>query len=176
MPKKRQGLLIAVLTVNLLWVVSFFSIYDIEKSNIDRYQTQNYEKLERNTEAFLRTIRETDVFCENMLSSLDALPFFMTCSWKEMEALLAQPGVRETEGPSLFQKDSMGRKLVWRLSSMVDFNRDFVDVALCNLQTGIGIAVLSDGRRSMLCATAEELSQSIGIGKDFTGEEDGELL
>lgn len=175
-PKKRKGLLIAVLVINLIWIVTIFAIYDIEKKNIDRYQVQNYERFEKNTEAFLRVISETDVLCQDMTTSQDALPFFETCSREALEALLERPDAREAEESDLFVKDSLGRKLVWRLSSMVDFNRDFVDVALYNPQTGNGIALLSDGQRSVLCAGAEELAQLIGIDADFETAPDGALL
>lgn len=175
-PKKRLGFLAAVLVVNLLWMITIFAIFRIEKKNINRYQIENYERFEKNNEAFMQVIRETDVFCVDMGSSLDALPFFVDSGRAELEAILDQPGVYEAEDSGLFQKDSLGRKLVWRLSGMVDFNRDYVDMVIYSRHSDCSVAALSDGKYSVLSLTAEELAQVIGIKADFAKEMDGTLL
>ena len=114
-------LLVLVLGISLLLIIMILSFLFIDKANVERYQNENYERIQQNITNFEELVSVTDAFCGNLESSLYALSYVERAEQTDLFDYLNDSNRRLVEDENLFRLDSASgrsRAVIFGPSSM----------------------------------------------------------
>lgn len=169
-------LLVLILGISLLLIIMILSFLFIDKANVERYQNENYERIQQNITNFEELVSVTDAFCRNLESSLYALSYVERAEQTDLLDYLNDSNRRLVENENLFRLDSLPHKLIGRLSGMIMSNSSFVDVAFYVPTSGAYLVSASDGKYSALCTNHEEFAELIHLVGDPLKARDYEMI
>ena len=174
---RRQRYLLSIcLSIGLLASITSIVVLNIERENTSRYREENYDRLGVNTQLFLQTVDDTDSFCKNLYTSIDALPSVEGYSSAELRDLMAEPGFRIVENATPFKFGTMPHKMYGRLLALVMGNQNYSEILLYLPGSDMYIALAESGRYAAVCQGAEELRMFVNLQGDLEALTDGELL
>lgn len=174
--KKWRYLLIIASCISICLVVTIFALLAVDRSNVKRYQEQNYDRFQVNIDSFAEAIANTDGYCDNVQASVFALPVFKAATYEELQAQQLAPEeiVGETQVP--YQSGSTAYRLYGRLQGMLFTDMNLTDIALYNRKNDTVIAVTKDGHAGGLFDDAQSLGEALGLHGDLLAAEDKAIL
>lgn len=174
--RKQRYLLCICFCIGLLSAITSLVVLDIERENTSRFRAENYDRLEVNTELFLQAVDDTDLFCKNLYTSIEALPAIERYTSAQLLSQMSEPGFRIVENASPFQFGSDPHRMFNRLLSLAMVNQNYSEIILYLPQSDAYIAIAENGRYAAVCHGMEEMRMLINLQGDLAHFTDGELL
>lgn len=174
--RKQRYLLCICFCIGLLSAITSLGVLDIERENTSRFRAENYDRLEVNTELFLQAVDDTDLFCKNLYTSIEALPAIERYTSAQLLSQMSEPGFRIVENASPFQSGSDPHRMFNRLLSFAMVNQNYSEIILYLPQSDAYIAIAGNGRYAAVCHGMEEMRMLINLQGDLAHFTDGELL
>ena len=174
--RKQRYQLSICFCVGLLGCITSIVVLNIERENTSRYRAENYDRLEVNTQLFLQVVDDTNSFCENLYTSIDALPTLEAYTSTELLAQMTEPGFHVVENMSPFQRGTDPHRMFNRLLSFAMVNQNYSEIVLCLPHSDVYIALAENGRYAAVCHGVEELRMIINLQGDTANLKNGTLL